>query len=287
MPKNGKRMRIKTIDMKTFFILPLYLALLCDCAPKEKTTFGFQQTDSVELIGEKAIQPTEIKPSGKIPIDTIVASYPNGKKLLLLVLEYYDSLPDKPIKDFEVKEADTEDVIFRAVTKRLALGDEVDPINGRFDSLFVVPTYSISSKDPLTVDLDFLAYGGLSFAYIGDITYPFYKESAVLKFVRYTFLNGENLTIESSLLFIPHECSITENELMDQFNKIKRERNLDTESGGELMKSSFICFLNGKNKHYDMIDQEFKQECGEFYFPYNYYVYIVYLDKFIVNLISQ
>ena len=36
-----------------------------------------------------------------------------------------------------------------------------------------------------------------------------------------------------------------------------------------------------------MINKEFKHAYGESYFPYNYYVYIVYLDGFIINLTSQ
>lgn len=270
-----------------FKIFPYFFYLFiwfCGCSSKNDSGLNATASDitTLEVVEKKLLAASVVT-----PIDTIIASYPNGKKLELMILAYHDSLPGKPIKDFEVRDAGTKDLIFKSVSKRLALGYETDPMKGEFDSLFVVPTYSIASINPLTMDLDFMVFGGLSFTYIGDLTYPFYKESAELKFLRYTFPDSKNLAIESTLLFTPHECGIMESELVNKFNKIKSEGNLDTENGGELMKSSFICFLNEKNTRYEMIDQEFKQAFGESYFPYNYYVYIVYLDKFIINLISQ
>ena len=78
-----------------------------------------------------------------------------------------------------------------------------------------------------------------------------------------------------------------EKELLAKFSRIKSDGHLDTESGGELMKSSFICFVNTNNQYYKMINSEFKQAFGESNFPYNYYVFIVYLDGFIKNLTSK
>lgn len=278
-------MHIESMTMK--YPLIISLALMAACACKEKTGFGTVMTDSAGLL---VAVPTEAEQPAKAPIDTIIASYPNGKKLLLLVLEYYDSLPDKPIKDFEVREADTKDLIFRSVSKRLVLGYETDPMKGEFDSMFVVPAYSISSKEPLKVDLDFIVNGELWVKYLGDLTYPFYESRPWnrLSFLRYSFQLADNKSIvQSSLRFTPIKCEVTETELMAQFNSEKRKGNLDTESGGELMKSSFICFVNRNNQYYEMITKEFKQAFGESDFPYNYYVYIVYLDRFIINLTSQ
>jgi hypothetical protein len=281
-------MRTETNTMKKSFIILLCLALLAACAPKEKTGSVSGPTDSAALTGEK--ENILVEPAGKIPIDTIVATYPNGKKLHLLVLEYYDSLPDKPIKDFEVRDAVTNESVFRSVSKRLVLGYETDPMKGEYDSMFVVPTYSISSKDPLTVDLNFIVNGELWVKYVGDVTYPFYESRPWnrLSFLHYTFQSADDKSIvQSSLRFTPRKCVVTETELMAQFNRVKSEGNLDTESGGELMKSSFICFVNRNNQYYEMITKEFKQAFGESDFPYNYYVYIVYLDRFIINLTSQ
>lgn len=275
--------------MKISFIILLCLILLAACASKEKNSTDHLITDSTVLTTH-GIPSTKIVTETKTPLDTIVASYPNGKKLLLLVLEYYDSLPDKPIKDFEVREADTKDLIFRSVSKRLVLGYETDPMKGEFDSMFVVPAYSISSKEPLKVDLDFIVNGELWVKYLGDLTYPFYESRPWnrLSFLRYSFQLADNKSIvQSSLRFTPIKCEVTETELMAQFNSEKRKGNLDTESGGELMKSSFICFVNRNNQYYEMITKEFKQAFGESDFPYNYYVYIVYLDRFIINLTSQ
>jgi hypothetical protein len=274
--------------MKKYFTIPLCLALLAACTPKEKIGSGSEPVDSVAIMDEEKASPAEVEPRpDKIPIDTILASYPNGKKLHLLVLEYYDSLPDKPIKDFEVREADTKELLFRSVSARLALGYETDPMKGEFDSLFVVPTYSISTKDPLKVDLDFIVNGGLSFSYLGDITYPFYKESIKLKFLKYSFQNEINWKVKSAFRFTPNRCGANETELVAQFNKIKSEENLPNHIGGEFMKLSFICFMNKSNPHYETIKKVFIEAYGESDFPYDYYVYIIYLDKFIVKLTSQ
>jgi hypothetical protein len=170
------------------------------------------------------------------------------------------------------------------VAKRLALVYETDPMKGEFDSLIVVPTYSISSKDPLTVDLNFMVEGGFTFEYLSDITYPFYKESSELRFLRYTFTDDKNGKVESSLRFVPNKCSVGEVELLAQFNKIKKEGNLENHVGGEFMKLSFTCFLNKANPHYEMIKKESIEASGESLFPGNYYVYVVYLDRFIINL---
>ena len=77
------------------------LAVLHACAPREKNSSSIP-TDSTSLTDKVATGLKEEPTLGNTPLDTIVVSYPNGKKLHLLVLEYYDSLPDKPIKDFEV-----------------------------------------------------------------------------------------------------------------------------------------------------------------------------------------
>ena len=274
--------------MKASFIVSL-LVMVCACASKENKPSNSETTDSVELaVKESTFTESVPQQPAKTPLDTILVSYPNGKNLYFLVLEYYDSLPDKPIKDFELRDAQSNEPAFRAVSERLALGDELDPINGRFDSLFVVPTYSISSQNPLTVDLDFLVNGGLSWVYLCDLTYPFYKEAAKLRFLRYTFQFVDNKWIVRSFLqFTPPKCSLSETDLLAQFNKIKSEEHLHTQIGGEFMKLSFICFLNTANPHYKIITKEFTEAFGDSNFPYNYYPYIIYLDKFIVNFTSQ
>ncbi len=276
--------------MKISFIILLCLILLAACASKEKNTTDQFATDSTILTTHE-IPSTKIVTKTKNPLDTIVASYPNGKKLLLLVLEYYDSLPDKPIKDFEVREADTKDLIFRSVAKRLALGDEVDPINGRFDSLFVVPTYSISSKNPLTVDLDFLVNGDFRIGYLGDVTYPFYEKRPWnrLSFLQYTFLHADNKSVvQSSLRFTPNKCNLTETELLTQFNNVRSEKHFYTDQGSDLMKQVFNCFLNGVNSNYKVMMNEFRKAMETTSNdPYTYYPYVTYLDLFIMSLNYQ
>lgn len=281
--------------MKTSFAsstIPFCLFCLLACNAKEKSGSYFASGDSSKLTTDKitATAKNTSEQPGKTPLDTILVSYPDGKNLYFLVLEYYDSLPDKPIKDFAVTDAQSNEPVFRAVSERLALGDEVDPINGRFDSLFVVPTYSISSQNPLTVDLDFVVNGDFRVGYLGDVTYPFYEKKPrnILSFLRYTFQFADNKWIvRSSLKFKPHQCNISQTELMNQFNKVKSDGNLDTERGGVLMKMSFTCFLNNVNPSYEMMNKEFNAAFGESVSPYYYYSYIAYLSKFIVNFTPQ
>lgn len=279
-------MRLVSIT-KISFATSITLTLLVTCSPKEKKTL---EPDTLKPANEMVKPTASVESPKRIPIDTITASYSNGTKLHLLVLAYHDSLPGKPIKDFEVREADTKDLIFRSVAKRLALGDEVDPINGRFDSLFVVPIYTISSKDPLTVELDFQVDGDFRIGYLGDVTYPFYESRPWnrLSFLSYTFqIINSTAVVKSSLRFTPHKCNLTETELVTQFNKRKNDGHLDTENGGELMKGSFICFLNGANSNYEMMNKEFKSAFGDSVSPYYYYPYVAYLDKFFVNFNLQ
>ena len=194
----------------------LCLCLLTACLSKEKTGSAPEPSDSVTLVKQKEARPTEAEPTEKTPIDTIVA-YSGGKKLHLFVLESHDSLPSKPIKDFEVLDAESNESIFRSVSKRLALGHETDPISGYFDSLFVIPTYSIASRNPLTVDLNFIVDGQLWTKYLMDLTYAFYEGRPMdtLSFLRYTFQSTNSMPIvQSSLRFTPHKCNVTETELM-------------------------------------------------------------------------
>ncbi|MBI3219218.1 MAG: hypothetical protein HYZ44_06880 [Bacteroidetes bacterium] len=267
---------------------PVYLFLvvlsLWKCAPQEKKTSKQTNPDSLS-INSTTDKIESIAPI--IPIDTIVANYPSGQKLHLYILAYHDSLPGKPIKDFEVRDAEKNETVFRSVTMQLKLGYETDPMEGEYDSLFVVPTYSISSKDPLAVDLEFSVEGGFTSAFLGDITYPFYEKSSNLNYLRYTFNSSKNWEIESSLLFHPYKCSVNKIDLMAQFHKIKREGNITNHVGGEFLKLCFICYMNGSNANYELIKKEFIENCGESYFPGNYYIYVVYLDRFIKNLTSR
>lgn len=271
------------------FAYCLIFVITGSCTFKENKSSGYSDSTLVKVEPNTFKEVSDSRPVAN-PLDTIIISYPNGKKLHFIVLEYYDSLLNKPIKDFEVRDVDTGESVFRSVSKRLALGYEVDPINGYFDSLFVIPTYSISSKDPLTVDLDFIVNGQFRVVSLSELTYAFYEGRPLdtLFFLRYKFQSVNNNTaVQSSLQFKPNGCNVTEMELMAQFNKIKVEHHLDTEIGGELMKLSFICFLNGRNPDYEMITKDFKQAFGESSFPYNYYVFIIYLDRFIINLTSE
>lgn len=280
---------MKSSLVSNFSAFCICTIMLYACGPKENISSN-SVTDSIELPAEKmtyANKGVQDRPQ-KSPLDTIIASYPNGRKLHFLVLEYYDSLPDKPIKDFEVRDAQGGESIFRAVSERLSLGDEVDPINGKFDSLLVVPVYSISSQNPLSIDLDFIVDGGFRLGYLGDVTYPFYKESSKLKFLRYTFLNDNEWNVNSFLLFTPHGCNLPSTELLAQFNKIKNEKHFYTDEGSNLMKQAFNCFLNGTNPDYFIMLDGFRKAFGPTPDdPYTYYPYITYLDSFIVNLNFQ
>ncbi len=268
--------------------IPVYVFLvilfLWKCAPQENKTSEQTNPDSLSIKSNT----DKIESIATIaPLDTIVASYSNGQKLHLYILAYHDSLPGRPIKDFEVRDVEKNETVFRSVTKRLELGYETDPMKGEYDSIFVVPTYSISSKDPLAVDLDFIEASDRWRWLIGDLTYRFYDNTRYdqLSFIKYTFqVENNNVKVKSSLRFVPNRCEMTETELINRFNKLKDERHLATEGGEELMKSSFVCFLNNKNSYYSMITKEIKEASGESLFPGGYYVYIVYFDSFIINL---
>ncbi len=266
------------------------LAVLHACAPREKNSSSIP-TDSTSLTDKVATGLKEEPTLGNTPLDTIVVSYPNGKKLHLLVLEYYDSLPDKPIKDFEVMDVDTKELVFRSVSKRLVLGYETDPMKGEFDSMFVVPTYSISSKDPLTVDLNFIVNGQFRAGSLSDLTYNFYEGRPLdtLSFLRYAFQSTNNKPVaQSSLLFTPHECGLTQTELKEQFNKIKLENHFYTDQGTDFMKQAFNCFLNKSNPNYNVMLCEFRRAMAPTpNDPYTYYPFITYLDEFIINLTFQ
>ncbi len=260
----------------------LVILFLWKCAPQEKKTSEQTNLDSLSTKSNT----NRIESIAKIiPLDTIVGTYPNGKKLHLYILAYHDSLQGKPIKDFEVRDAEKNQTIFRSVTKQLKLGYETDPMKGEYDSISVVPTYLISSKDPLRVDLNFSVEGGFTSAFLGEITYPFYEKSSRLNFLRYTFVNEKSWKVESSLRFIPQKCSVTESELITQFNENKKAGKYFTDDREQFIKLSFTCFLNNANPHYEMIKEEFINALGETYFPDGYYVYVIYLDKFILNLI--
>ena len=267
---------------------PVYLFLvvlfLWKCAPQEQKTSEQTNSDSLS-INSNTDKIESI--AAIIPLDTIVANYPSGQKLHLYILAYHDSLPGRPIKDFEVRDAEKNETLFRSVTMQLKLGYETDPMKGEYDSLFVVPTYSISSKDPLAVDLEFSVEGRFTFAFLGDITYPFYEKSSWLNFLRYTFVNDKGWKVKSSLQFIPQKCSMTEPELITQFNENKKAGKYFTDDREQFIKLTFICFLNNANPHYEMIKEEFINALGETYFPDGYYVYVIYLDKFILNLIYR
>lgn len=277
--------------MKISFYIIVLFTFLSSCSIKQNKELRTETKDSIEAIGIDSIQKAKTGLHKEQPLDTIIGSYPNSKKLLLLVFQYYDSLPDKPIKDFEVREADTKDLIFRSVAKRLALGDEVDPINGRFDSLFVVPIYTISSKDPLTVELDFLVDGDFRIGYLGDVTYPFYENRPWnrLSFLSYTFkIINSTAVVKSSLRFTPHKCNLTETDLVEQFNNVKSKKYFYTDQGSNLIRQVFNCFLNGVNSHYEIMMNEFRKAMAPTpNDPYTYYPYITYLDSFIISLTYQ
>lgn len=265
---------------------PTYLFLvilfLWKCAPQEKKASEQTNPDSLSI---KSDADTIESITTIIPLDTIVANYSSGQKLYLYILAYHDSLPGRPIKDFEVRDAEKNETVFRSITKQLKLGYETDPMKEEYDSLFVVPTYTISSRYPLTIDLNFSVEGGFTSAFLGDITYPFYEKTSWLNFLRYTFVNDKSWKVKSALQFIPQKCSVTEPELITRFNENKKAGKYFTDNREQFIKLSFTCFLNNANPHYEMIKEEFINALGETYFPDGYYVYVIYLDKFILNLI--
>lgn len=167
----------------------------------------------------------------------------------------------------------------------------MDPINGIFDSLFVVPTYSVSPHTPLTVNLDFVVNGDFRKGYLGDVTYLFYKKkpSNLLSFLKYRFeFVDNNWIVQSSIRFTPHPCSLTESELMAQFNNVKSENHFYSDQGSNIIKLIFICFLNGVNRDYEVMMTEFtKAPSTPLDDPYTYNSYVYYLNKFIVNFTPQ
>jgi hypothetical protein len=245
------------------------------CTTKKSPDQDKWSTSTAKKVASDTVQQAET------PVDTIVSSYANGKKLLVLVMEYHDSLPSRPIKKFEIRDGSTNELVFRSLSKVLALGDEIDPLKGSYDSIKVVPTYTISSQSPLKVDLSFRTRGSFMIGYLEDLTYRFHENGMTqFSFLQYSLAYHDKWSVMSGLGFKPFDCQLSEQELLDQFDALKRDGILDTEKGGELSRECFVCFLNSSNANYEKMLIEYKKSR---YGGYYYYLYVTYLDEFIAK----
>lgn len=278
--------------MKREIFFLLAFLMVCACSTKNGSTFKTLHNDSTTAEKESSLPTDQIRSTAIKPLDTIATTFPNGKGIYLLVLEYYDSLPDKPIKDFEIRNAENNELVFRSIASHLSLTDEVDPFKGEYDSIIMIPTYYISSKDPLTVKLSFILKGNLGLGYLKSLTCDIkYKPNEQTKkyfdFLSYKFILDNQWEVQSMVQFKPCDCNITDKDLLLKFNKIGNEKHLDTEQGDELLLMSFICFINGLNPHYERMIEEYKKIIGISFSPYRYYTYITYFDAFIIDLNFQ
>lgn len=265
------------------------LIMLCACSnPKENS--NSIAADSNKLTTNKTTAITKKAPSqpAKTPLDTIPVSLTNGKKIHLLVWEYYNFNNDNAIKDFELREADTGHSIFRAVSSQFYA--EKIYRTGEIDFITIDPIYYISSKDPLEVNLSFHFYGDFSIAYlenlIGKVKYDTTLSDSEqprmhFNFLTYKFTNDQSL-VKSSIQFIPKKCEIPNNELLDEFNKFKNDT--DIYHGAELAKLAFICYLNKNNPEYRTMMEQFRKSFTPSEDIHDSYPYVEYLDRFIVNL---
>lgn len=273
------------------FISSLCLAMLCACASKENSTSSSNTSDSVETetVKEKNFTESPEKHQNKTPLDTIIVSYPNGKKLYLLVWEYYDINDPKLLKDFELKEIETNRLVFRPISSQFYAERIYN--TGEIDFITIDPIYYISSKNPLEINLSFFFYGDFTIEYleglIGKVTY----EKGIsdndqprmnFDFLTYKLTNDENLKITSELQFIPKKCEATHTELLNGFNDFKNH--VDIDNGAQLAKVAFICFLNGQNSQHKTMMEEFRKLIPQSEDIYDSYPYVEYLDKFIINL---
>lgn len=219
----------------------------------------------------------------RVPLDTINA-FAGGKSVMLLIYEYYDSLPDKLIKDFSVVDVNSNVTVFRPKTDRFFLKEEVDPLNGVFDFLTMVPVYSVSTLDPLTIDLIFLTHGDNGVSRIAEVTYNFYEQGRVLQFLSYQFEYQEKWMINYILRFPPCNCGVSQQELFASFEKAK-QKDLTNDNGMSVLTKSFCCFLNGNNDRYQSISREFDeafQKASTEQYAYTYHPFISYFDDFIL-----
>jgi hypothetical protein len=264
----------------------LFILVSLGCGSKKIRSDA--ENESIERLSPSIVQAEIVDSTTRTAIDTVFGFSEDGHPLKIFIFSKYDSLPNQPIKDFVVRDGTTGELVFKSFSKRLALGYETDPMKGEFDSLFLQPTFIISSQNPLIVSLDFLVYGSFTTSFLGDITYPFYQNSTTLRFLRYKFFGTKKGTTESSLRFTPNKCDFTETELLAQFNKIKKENHFYSDLGTDLMKQAFNCFLNKQNPNYNAMVNEFRKAMGPTPDdPYTYYPYIIYLNEFIVNLTSE
>lgn len=224
------------------------------------------------------------------PIDTIFIS--TTKKIQILILEYHESYPNKPIKSFEVRDPENNRSIFRSYSKQISLSDEIDHFSGDTDSIVITPAYYISSQNPLSIDLKFLIDGNLGIGFLEDLTcnlkfQPNDQTKKYIDFLSYNFiLTNDKWIIESSIDYPPCVCNEAHVELLSRFNKARKEQFQNTEQSDELLKFSFICFINGLNPYYYKIINEFEANTGKSFSPYLYSTYVTYLDKFIINFNS-
>lgn len=277
--------------MNTILKTIIYITLLYSvaCSSSEKNPNEVSERTNIDSTAVRVSAMSNIK----IPLDTMVASYPNGKKIHILILAYHDSLPGKLIKDFEVRDTNTNESIFNSPSNPLLLGDIVNPMTDMYDSIKLIPAYSVTTRTPLTMDLIFLIDGSFMIDYLNDLTYVFNEDSRPYEnqfnFLRYSFIDTDKSRVQSSLLFTPQECGLSEDQILNQFHKLKEQHHLYTDQGSELVKQSFLCFLNGKNSHYYNMMGALKStsEYIQHHNPYNYYSYVYYFDQFITNLTFQ
>ncbi|MEZ4972439.1 MAG: hypothetical protein R2820_03980 [Cyclobacteriaceae bacterium] len=269
--------------MKTVIYITLLFSVACSSAKKKPDEVSESTSLDSTTVTLKTI------PSNRTPLDTVVASYPNGKKLYLLVLDFHDSLPGNLIRDFEVKDANTNESIFNSPSIPLVLGDIVDPMTDMYDSIRVIPAYSVATRTPLTINLIFLIDGSFMIDYLSDLTYVFNGNSRLYEnqfdFLKYSFIDSEKSRVQSSLLFTPQKCGLSEGQILNQFHKLKEEGHLYTDQGSELVKQSFLCFLNGDNSYYHDMMAALKSASAyiRHYNPYNYYSYVYYFNQFIID----
>jgi hypothetical protein len=271
---------------------PIYLFLgilfLWKCAPQEKKDIKEGDThdsNSLDVISK------DDSVINRKPIDTIIVSDGN---LYLAVFQYTDYY-STDLKEFEVREAKSNKVIFKPVTKNFS--KDIIYRDGGVDWITITPIYKIASINPLKIELKLNFDGDYTIEIFEHLIGKVVYDSSYLRqhqrrmhfdFSYYDFTYSYKWIVESSLRFTPKKCEKSSEVILNEFDSVKiLPNNLDKIN---IIEPAFNCFLNNKNPQFKMeyfrstisLPTQYSDLFGDDI--YGYYPFIEYLEPFIYNI---
>lgn len=276
--------------IRTPTYLFLVILFLWKCAPQEKKDIKKGDTHDNNLLH---VISNDDSVTDRKPIDTIIVSDGN---LYLAVFQYTDYY-STDLKEFEVREAKSNKVIFKSVTKNFS--KDINYTDGGVDWIIISPTYKIVSIDPLKIELRLDFDGDYTIEtfenLIGKVVYDSsylrqHQRRMYFDFAYYNFTYSNKWIVESTLRFAPKKCEKAAEVILNEFDSVKMlEDNLNNIS---IIEPAFNCFLNNKNPQFHKMMEYYRNTIS---IPTQYsdlfgddiygsYPFIEYLEPFIYNL---